>query len=115
MLILASQSPRRRELLELAGLTFTCLPARGEEIVPEGMPAEKEPEYLAGKKAEEIFAAQSAALQQADCAALLFDPAHATIQKFRIASPIAQQDTCEPASLAEVSAGHSPAERPPHR
>ena len=57
MLILASQSPRRKELLELAGLTFTCLPSRGEEIVPEGMPAAEEPEYLAGKKAEEIFAA----------------------------------------------------------
>ena len=57
MLILASQSPRRRELLELAGLTFECIPARGEESVPEGMSAEEEPEFLALQKASEVFAA----------------------------------------------------------
>ena len=56
MLILASQSPRRRELLTMAGLSFECIPARGEETVPEGMAACLEPEYLAVKKAEEVFA-----------------------------------------------------------
>lgn len=54
MLVLASQSPRRRELLELAGLTFTCIPSEAEEIIPEGIPAVEVPEYLARQKAEDI-------------------------------------------------------------
>ena len=56
MLILASQSPRRKELMELAGLTFTCSPAKGEEKVPAGMAAVDEPAYLAARKAAEIAA-----------------------------------------------------------
>ena len=56
MLICASKSPRRKELLEMAGLTFACIPAVREETVPEGMAAEEEPEYLARRKAEEVAA-----------------------------------------------------------
>ena len=54
-LILASQSPRRRELLELAGLTFECIPSRAEEHIPEGIPAEKVPALLAESKARDIL------------------------------------------------------------
>ena len=31
-IILASASPRRKELLQLAGVSFTVLPATGEEL-----------------------------------------------------------------------------------
>jgi len=53
-LILASASPRRRELLQMAGYDFRCLPAEGPEEIPEGMPAEEVPSFLAQQKAEEI-------------------------------------------------------------
>ena len=56
MLILASKSPRRRELLDLAGLTYTCIPSDVDETVPEGMAPEDMPEYLAAKKAEAVLA-----------------------------------------------------------
>ena len=36
-LILASASPRRRELLERMGLTFTVLPADADETIPSGL------------------------------------------------------------------------------
>lgn len=40
-IVLASGSPRRRELLETLGLEFSVVPAKGEEIAPEGAgPAE---------------------------------------------------------------------------
>ena len=40
-IILASGSPRRRELLNTLGLSFTVCPAKGEETAPEGAgPAE---------------------------------------------------------------------------
>lgn len=40
-IVLASGSPRRRELLETMGLEFSVVPAKGEEIAPEGAgPAE---------------------------------------------------------------------------
>lgn len=55
MLILASKSPRRRELLDLAGLTYDCIPSQADETIPEGMAAEEVPEYLAVKKAEEVW------------------------------------------------------------
>ena len=34
--ILASQSPRRKQLLEMLGMNFTVIPAKGEETVPAG-------------------------------------------------------------------------------
>lgn len=55
MLILASQSPRRKELLEQAGLAYVCDPSRADEQIPSGLAAEDVPEYLAAKKAEEVF------------------------------------------------------------
>ena len=40
MLILASMSPRRREILALAGFEFTVHPADIDESVPAGTPAD---------------------------------------------------------------------------
>ena len=51
--ILASRSPRRRELLAQAGLTFDIIPAEGEEAVLSEDPA-KTVRALARSKAEEI-------------------------------------------------------------
>ncbi|MBQ6036099.1 MAG: septum formation inhibitor Maf [Lachnospiraceae bacterium] len=55
MLILASQSPRRRQLLQMAGLDFICIPADIEEVVPEGTPADEIPRLLALLKASAVL------------------------------------------------------------
>lgn len=52
-LILASASPRRRELLEQIGLTFTVCPARGEEKITKETPEAIVME-LAEQKAKEV-------------------------------------------------------------
>lgn len=53
--ILASQSPRRQELLRRMGLEeFEIRPARGEEIVPEGLSVARLVEELSRQKAGEI-------------------------------------------------------------
>lgn len=53
-IVLASASPRRRELLSQIGWEFEVIPGKGEEII-----TEKEPSaivmQLAGRKAEEVF------------------------------------------------------------
>ena len=51
MLILASGSPRRRELLSLITDEFEILVSGCDEFVPEGTPAEKVPAILAEQKA----------------------------------------------------------------
>ena len=51
--ILASASPRRRELLEQMGITFEVRPAKGEEVVTKTIPEEIVQE-LAYHKAAEI-------------------------------------------------------------
>ena len=53
-LILASASPRRRELLERFGLPFEVVPARGEESAPEGLPPGELVRLLAEQKAAEV-------------------------------------------------------------
>ena len=53
-LILASASPRRRELLGQMGLEFLVVPAGADENVAETDP-EKKVELLAERKAEEVF------------------------------------------------------------
>ncbi len=53
-LVLASQSPRRRQILEMLGFDFTVQAADTDETPPLGMEAERVPEFLALKKALEI-------------------------------------------------------------
>lgn len=53
-IILASQSPRRKEILTWAGYEFTVQVSDVEEIVPEDCPIEKISEYLSGLKAEAV-------------------------------------------------------------
>lgn len=54
-IILASQSPRRKELLEQIGLEFEICPAKGEEIITKSIPEEVVME-LSRQKAEEVAA-----------------------------------------------------------
>ncbi len=53
-IILASQSPRRKQLLEAAEIDFDIQVADVDETNPQGMEAINVPEYLATKKAEVI-------------------------------------------------------------
>lgn len=55
MLILASGSPRRKELLEQMGLEFEVCPAKGEEVITKTLPDEVVLE-LSKQKAEEVAA-----------------------------------------------------------
>lgn len=55
-LILASASPRRRELLTAHGAHFTVSPTDTDEHCPDGMPADKLVRYLALKKGEACLA-----------------------------------------------------------
>ena len=57
-LILASASPRRRELLEKIGLPFDIIPAKGEETITKESPAEAVME-LSWQKAQEIAEQQT--------------------------------------------------------
>lgn len=52
-IILASNSPRRKELLEQVGVVFEVCPAKGEEIITKTQPQEVVME-LARQKAEEV-------------------------------------------------------------
>lgn len=52
--ILASASPRRKELLSLAVKDFEIIPSKIPEIVPDGLEVEKHSEYLARLKANDI-------------------------------------------------------------
>lgn len=68
MLILASMSPRRREILTLAGFEFTVHPADIDESVPDGTPADSAVMMTAQKKAEAIlpYAAEGDVILAAD-------------------------------------------------
>ena len=55
MLILASASPRRRELMEKLHCPYQCEPAVLPEVVPEGISPGDVPLCLARHKAKEIF------------------------------------------------------------
>lgn len=52
-IILASGSPRRKELLEQIGLEFEVIPAKGEEVITKELPAEVV-EELSAQKAGEV-------------------------------------------------------------
>ena len=62
-IVLASQSPRRRELLARMGLTgFEILPARGEETAGPHLPPEQLVEALSRQKCAEVAALRPGAL-----------------------------------------------------
>ena len=54
MIVLASASPRRKELLSFITTDFKIVPADIDETVEDNVPLEKRPEYLAVKKALHI-------------------------------------------------------------
>lgn len=54
-IILASASPRRRELLEQIGVEFRVIPAKGEEVITKQVPSEAV-EELSRQKAAEVAA-----------------------------------------------------------
>lgn len=60
-LILASASPRRKELLGKVGMEFEVIPAKGEEVITKSLPWEAV-EELSYQKAKEV-----ADFQDADC------------------------------------------------
>lgn len=51
-IILASASPRRKELLEQVGIRFEVCPAQGEEVVTKAVPADVVMEIAAAKARE---------------------------------------------------------------
>jgi septum formation protein len=53
-IILASASPRRQELLAYITNEFKVMPSGVEEIVPKGLAAQKQPQYLSRLKAYDI-------------------------------------------------------------
>ena len=53
--ILASASPRRKELLTLAGIEYEVVVSQCEEILPDGITPDKVVEELARQKAEDVF------------------------------------------------------------
>jgi len=55
MLILASASPRRRELMDMMGFQYQAIPADIEEKIPEGTPSAAIPGILAGQKARAVL------------------------------------------------------------
>ena len=50
-IILASASPRRKQLLEWAEIPFDIEPSDTEELIPDGMPVSEIPVFLASQKA----------------------------------------------------------------
>lgn len=54
-IILASASPRRKELLEMMGLEFEIIPSQNEEKIQEGLKIEEQIEKIAKEKAEEVY------------------------------------------------------------
>lgn len=58
-LILASQSPRRKQLLEQAALTFTVRVVPTDETFPDNIPPDQAPEFIAMEKANTLWATLS--------------------------------------------------------
>lgn len=53
-IVLASASPRRKQLLEWAGLAFDIVPADADESIPPGMEVNEIPVEIARRKAEAV-------------------------------------------------------------
>lgn len=62
MIILASASPRRRELLSQILSQFAVIPAVGQESADANLPPEEYVKTLAGQKCDEVFAAHKNAV-----------------------------------------------------
>ena len=58
-IVLASGSPRRKELLETLGLDFAVVPAKGEEIAPRGAGPAETVEALSRRSEEHTSELQS--------------------------------------------------------
>lgn len=58
-IILASASPRRRELLTLAGIEYEVIPSECEEILPDEITPDEAVKELARQKAEDVFSRNS--------------------------------------------------------
>jgi septum formation protein len=74
-LILASKSPRRKQLLEQAGIEFTIQTKSVEETYPDDLPVREVPAYLSLKKATECadFITNNEILLTADSVVILND------------------------------------------
>lgn len=70
-LLLASQSPRRRQLLESAGYSFTIEAPDVDETPPEGMDGAAVAEFLARKKADAVPLTHGLVIVAADTLVLL--------------------------------------------
>ena len=70
-LILGSQSPRRKELLQLAGYTFEVRPSSAEEIIEDGMSPEEAVIHLSRLKAEAISISEEEVLVTSDTVVVL--------------------------------------------
>ena len=71
-IILASQSPRRKQLMEMAEIQFDIIVADVDETNPPGMPGHEVPEFLAKKKADAVaHLVQDAIVISADTVVLL--------------------------------------------
>ena len=60
--ILASASPRRKELLGWIVPEYEVIPSAVEEVLPEGIAADKQAEYLADLKANDVWNQYSEAM-----------------------------------------------------
>lgn len=54
-IILASNSPRRREMMDSLNINYQVIPSTGKEIRDESLPIEKQIEQLALNKANSVF------------------------------------------------------------
>lgn len=74
-LILASGSPRRRELLEKMGLTFAVCPSNQEEILQPGFTPQQEVVSLSEQKAQAVYklAPENGVVLSADTVVVLDD------------------------------------------
>lgn len=61
-IILASASPRRKELLTLTGIEYDVIVSQCKETLPDGITPDKAVEELARQKAEDVFSRNSDAL-----------------------------------------------------
>ena len=59
-IILASGSPRRKQLLEMLGLEFQVIPAKGEEVIPHGAGPYEAVQALSAQKAASVAAERPA-------------------------------------------------------